>query len=307
MRASQLGFKVKETEHARREALLSVVDPIAQNLRLELGNDATHKSISELIRGRLNAALALAYPNRGDRMLDRLEWAGAYDGMLSAVKGEAAKVILTLTAGTRVRGQDGGYQSPMLRTMLLALRKDEKLPLRAKRFDYLHADLLEVAANSLVDMRPELQMKMEACVTALHIKAVTDSTGEFDFENSGYYSRRIDNLRSTFTTRILERLSKSMTHDVMAATNRVLASVFESKELITATLLSSKTGLARLMQEDAASAAERRKLGAAMAGLRAAMVSIASATGKQLDPVEDAATADEGSVEAAAAAVIQVE
>ena len=168
---------MKETEHARREALLSVVDPIAQNLRLELGNDATHKSISELIRGRLNAALALAYPNRGDRMLDRLEWAGAYDGMLSAVKGEAAKVILTLTAGTRVRGQDGGYQSPMLRTMLLALRKDEKLPLRAKRFDDLHAELIELAADSLKAMRPELKAKADSYITALHLQAIMSGKG----------------------------------------------------------------------------------------------------------------------------------
>ena len=61
---------------------------------------------------------------------------------------------------------------------------------------------------------------------------------------------------------------------------------------VVALLLASKTGLGRLMQEDAGSAAERRKLGGAMAGLSEAMNSIASAVGKSLDP-EEAATADD--------------
>ena len=331
IRATQLGFKVKDSEPARRAALADVVGPLAKNLRAELAGSAACKSVEDFIRSWFNKALNAAYPR--DKQLDQLEWAGMWGGMVTCVKSTADSIILCLTS--HLRDMSGEYHSPILATMMRALRKDEKLPVKSSRFGFLHADLIEIATDSLKAMRPELQGKAAAYITALHLKTMTAPEAL-----PGQYLSTCKSslaLLTAFNKHITDALVQVMAVDFQAATNNLLVNVYESKDKVryvldyhitiaislqssllegferrffftdvscplssppphsqvTALLNASKTGLARLLQEDAASAAERAKLGSAMAGLRAAMVSIANAVGIALDPVEDAPADDE--------------
>ena len=159
-----------------RLSLQGVVAPIARNLRTELSAPTTCKNLEGFILSWINDAVVAEFP--GEKHLDRLEWAGAWAGMLSCAQAAAGSVIVCLTSNDRNKKPgEHAYFSPILFTMLSALREDDALPLRAKRFDGLHAELIELAADSLKAMRPELKAKADSYITALHLQAIMSGKG----------------------------------------------------------------------------------------------------------------------------------
>ena len=223
---------MKDSEAAQLEALQGVVAPIAKNLRAELSTVSMCQDIEGFVRSSFRDEFDEKFP--GDWQLDRLEWAGTWARMISHAKIAAHNAIwIVTTIDEDIDVSSDEELSIILRTMLCALQKDDALPLRAKRFSFLHTEILEAASDSLQAMFPVLTAKAESYVTALHLQAVMTSGS---ISPSKYPTRASSTtmgiLRSTFTAQILEPLVTAIAVDVLAAIDELLTDVFENRDKV---------------------------------------------------------------------------
>ena len=271
-----LGEEVAANNAARAATLGAVLAPIPAWLRL-VGDAQRWAPVSAAIAAEMGTAQAamMAVNAVGAFSETNFVQQMAHYARVMDHGEQHAHAALDAAANTK-GGADGAWAGAIMRALAAVIEEHSgALPLRPRRFVYLHDQVLLLFAEQLDAELPAMHARLRGLHKLLQVRAQEPNTMH-SLTNAG----ALDSARIAHRVKgVLAGLQRSIEEEALAVTARALLAAggpLASAELLGQALLARpENGLAALLAEDGATAARRRALKRAGSDLRTAIVAIA--------------------------------
>ncbi len=267
----QLGEEVASNAAARAATLLAVLEPLPA-LLATVGEPKHWNAISDKLRlqvGNLQSLLDAEWPT--GRAQGTPNWVNTAAYRASALGALETRAIAAVDEIISVQKTADCWDGVLLSKLsFIMFRNSGTLPLRRKRFVYLHEQVLLLVASFLTEQRDALHGRVRALLHRFSDVCVAAWDGCSTPPLAGLDSH---------LARITDALWRGINIDLLTLVSSILlldtGSLSSAAALNAALLARPENGLAALLAEDATTAAQRAGLKRAVVDLRTAIVAIA--------------------------------